>query len=236
MRVRCQGWGDSWRRKWQPTPVFLPGKSYGQRRLGSYNPRGHKASDMTWRLSTHAELINSAVLVLGGQQWGLSRTHTRVHSTPNSPPFRLPHSIHQSSMCHWVGPCWLPILNIAVCTCPFQIPKLSLCYARCPNPRAGREKASKTMQLAKREVYCWLESGLLPHLTQWCGSESPEPKLLHKFIGWAHTVGSWFKWIGYKFAKQFHWSKLSSVKDFPGSFCPIPNFLIGKQWSVLSES
>ena len=28
------------------------------------------------------------------------------------------------------------------------------CYARCPNPQAGREKASKTMQLAKREIYC----------------------------------------------------------------------------------
>ena len=44
------------------------------------------------------------------------------------------------------------------------------------------------------------------------GSESPEPKLLHKFIGWAHTVGSWFKWIGYKFAKQFQWS--NTVKTF----------------------
>ena len=52
------------------------------------------------------------------------------------------------------------------------------------------------------------------------GSESPEPKLLHKFIGWAHAVGSWFKQI----AKQFHWSKLSSGRDFPGDFRPIPNW------------
>ena len=28
--------------------------------------------------------------------------------------------------------------------------KKYLCFARCPNPRAGREKASKTMQLAKK--------------------------------------------------------------------------------------
>ena len=63
-------------------------------------------------------------------------------------------------------------------------------------------------------------------------SESPETKLLPKFIGWAHAVGSWFKRI----AKQFHWSKLSRARDFPGGFCPVPNFLIGKQWSVLSES
>ena len=31
-----------WRRKWQPTPVLLPGKSHGQRILESYSPWGHK--------------------------------------------------------------------------------------------------------------------------------------------------------------------------------------------------
>ena len=31
-----------WRRKWQPTPVFLPGKSHRQRILAGYNPWGHK--------------------------------------------------------------------------------------------------------------------------------------------------------------------------------------------------
>ena len=30
-----------WRRKWQPTPVFLPGKSYGQRSQAGYGPWGH---------------------------------------------------------------------------------------------------------------------------------------------------------------------------------------------------
>ena len=32
-----------WRRKWQPTPVFLPGKSHGQRSLAGYSPWGHKS-------------------------------------------------------------------------------------------------------------------------------------------------------------------------------------------------
>ena len=27
-----------WRRKWQTTPVFLPGKSHRQRKLSGYNP------------------------------------------------------------------------------------------------------------------------------------------------------------------------------------------------------
>ena len=34
-----------WRKKWPPTPIFLPGESHGQRRLGGYSPRGHKESD-----------------------------------------------------------------------------------------------------------------------------------------------------------------------------------------------
>ena len=37
-------------RKWQPTPVFLPGESHGRRNLVGYSPRGHKESDMTERL------------------------------------------------------------------------------------------------------------------------------------------------------------------------------------------
>ena len=31
-----------WRRKWQPTPVVLPGKSHGQRSLVEYRPWGHR--------------------------------------------------------------------------------------------------------------------------------------------------------------------------------------------------
>ena len=33
------------RREWQPTPVFLPGKSHGQRNLVGYSPWGCKKSD-----------------------------------------------------------------------------------------------------------------------------------------------------------------------------------------------
>ena len=40
----------SWRRKWQPTPVFLPGKSNGQKRLVGYSLQGRKESDTTEQL------------------------------------------------------------------------------------------------------------------------------------------------------------------------------------------
>ena len=40
-----------WRRKWQPIPLFLPGKFHGQRSLVGYSPRGHRESDTIEQLS-----------------------------------------------------------------------------------------------------------------------------------------------------------------------------------------
>ena len=42
-----------WRRKWQPTPVFLPGEFHGQRSLVSYSPWGSKELDRAEWLSRH---------------------------------------------------------------------------------------------------------------------------------------------------------------------------------------
>ena len=46
-----------WRRKWQPTLVFLPGKFCVQRSLVGYSPWGHKESDITEQLSTRNDII-----------------------------------------------------------------------------------------------------------------------------------------------------------------------------------
>ena len=45
-----------WRRKWQPTPVLLPGKFHRWRSLVGYSPCGHKASDTTKWLHFHFSL------------------------------------------------------------------------------------------------------------------------------------------------------------------------------------
>ena len=55
-----------WRREWQPTLVFLPEKSHGQRRLAGYSPRGHKDLDTTEQLThththTHTHMILSYI-------------------------------------------------------------------------------------------------------------------------------------------------------------------------------
>ena len=49
----------SWRRKWQPTPVFLPGKSHGWRSLVGYSSWGCKESDMTERLHSLTHFLYS---------------------------------------------------------------------------------------------------------------------------------------------------------------------------------
>ena len=43
-----------WRRAWQPTPVFLPGESHGQRTLVGYSPWCLKESNLSEQLCTHA--------------------------------------------------------------------------------------------------------------------------------------------------------------------------------------
>ena len=50
-------WKIPWSQKWQPAPVFLPGKFHGQRSLAGYSPCGHKELDTTKRLSTHKPYI-----------------------------------------------------------------------------------------------------------------------------------------------------------------------------------
>ena len=54
-----------WSRKWQPTPVFLPGKSHRLRRLAGYNSWDHKESGTTERecACTHTH----------------THTHTHIH-------------------------------------------------------------------------------------------------------------------------------------------------------------
>ena len=51
-----------WRRKWQPTPFFLPGESHGQRSLMGYSPCGCKESDMTEATVAHTHICSKTSL------------------------------------------------------------------------------------------------------------------------------------------------------------------------------
>ena len=83
----------SWRRTQQPTPVFLPGKSHGQRIPAGYSPKGRKGSDTT-------------------KETGRAHTHTFFFKSCS----HIGH-YRYSSLCCTVGPCWLSILYIVMCMC-----------------------------------------------------------------------------------------------------------------------
>ena len=72
-----------WRRKWQPTPVFLPGDFLGQRSLVSYSPWGCKELGMTERLThntQHTKQWYMISLLLGEACWLKLPTLARLHS------------------------------------------------------------------------------------------------------------------------------------------------------------
>jgi len=70
-RVRSLGQEDPLEKEWQPTPVFLPGKSHRQRSLAGYSPSVAKGSDMTEQLTTTK--IYTCI-----------HTHTHTHNTLNT--------------------------------------------------------------------------------------------------------------------------------------------------------
>ena len=70
--------------------------------------------------------------------------------------------------------------------------KLSASGLLCPMPESpsGTKEGLQDNATGKRGKFITDSSqGPLPHPTQWCRSESLEPKLLQKFIGGAHAVG-----------------------------------------------
>ena len=65
-KISCNYIMTSWRRKWQPNPVLLPGKSHGRRSLAGCSPWGRKESDTTeWlhRLSLHRDCHLADIVV-----------------------------------------------------------------------------------------------------------------------------------------------------------------------------
>ena len=59
----------SWRRKWQPTPIFLPGKSHGRRNLVRLQSMGSQRVGHDWATSlTHS--LYHAVPTYGILSWG----------------------------------------------------------------------------------------------------------------------------------------------------------------------
>ena len=62
-RCRFNPWKILWRRKWQPTPVFLPGKSHAQRSLSGYSSWSHKRIRHNWATKQQQTLCRPKFIV-----------------------------------------------------------------------------------------------------------------------------------------------------------------------------
>ena len=85
-RVRSWVGKIPWRRKWQPTPVFLPGKSLGPLSLVDYPPWGHKESDTTERLHFHFQTPHGR----GHSSQGMGLPRSPLHWLRIKATFLLP--------------------------------------------------------------------------------------------------------------------------------------------------
>ena len=92
---RCKGhkldlWVEEipWRRKWQPTLIFLPGKSHGQRILVGYSSQGDKESDTAEHTDT-----------TGHRHKHTHTTHTHTHTHTHAPGKK--NKSRNEEMTHW---------------------------------------------------------------------------------------------------------------------------------------
>ena len=81
MQVRSLGLESPWRRKWQPTPGFLPGNFHGQRRLVGYRPWGLKGvrHDSATKQQQHALYDPERVIQGGISQKVKNKYHISMH-------------------------------------------------------------------------------------------------------------------------------------------------------------
>ena len=108
-----------WRRKWQPTPVFLPGESQGWGSLVGCHLWGHTESDTTEGLSSSIVDLQYCASFKCTVKW-LSYAHTHTHTHTHTYPFFLGFFFHTM-----ITECWvefpvlylLSILYLAVCIC-----------------------------------------------------------------------------------------------------------------------
>ena len=68
-----------WRRKWQPTPVFLPRESHGWRSLVGYSPQGHKESDTTEQLHSLTYSLQLTLTPRNVRSGHFLRRHKEYH-------------------------------------------------------------------------------------------------------------------------------------------------------------
>ena len=119
-RLKFHPWVSKipWRRKWQPTSLFLPGKSQGQRSLVGYSPWGRKrvAQDLVTS-SVQFSSVQFSRSVMSDSLWPHESQHARP-PCPSPTPGVHSNSCPSSLWCH-------PAISSSVVpfsSCPHSLP------------------------------------------------------------------------------------------------------------------
>ena len=121
-----------WRRKWQPTPVFLPGESRGQRNLVGYSLWSCKALDTSEQLTLFTSLFFIHVSHNHRLQ-NITHTHTRTHTHLHS---------------HLLPPS---------CVCAFK-----LLYRTCAQMSHTHTPPHTYIHTAWASTHCWFKTSGVP--------------------------------------------------------------------------
>ena len=78
-----------WRRKWQPTPIFLPGKFHGQRNLESFSSGIAKSQTCNMQAACNA-LTPGSVAGEGSSRGHLCPSHPPLRPPAAFPPLQVP--------------------------------------------------------------------------------------------------------------------------------------------------
>ena len=103
-------WKIPWTRKWQPIPIFLPGKFHRQKSLVGYSPWVPKL-DMIEYTHTHTHTHTRACIHIFYRRHlirvpNLSRCFGSSFSYPGPTSSHPGSTSSQAPKCHWEGQCW----------------------------------------------------------------------------------------------------------------------------------
>ena len=212
-----------WNRKWQSTPLFLPGKFHGCRILEGYKPRGCKEMDTTERLSLIGKLKLEnwhpipGCLALG--EW--SHHHDHHMHKENISSVQLSCSVvsdslrpHESQ--HARPPCPSPTPRAYSSSCPLSRwchPVISSSvgpFSSCPQslPASGSFPVSQLFAWGDQSIGVSASASVLPTNTQ---DRSP--------LGWNGWISSQSKGLSRVFSNttvqkhQFFSTQLSSQSN-----------------------
>ena len=117
-----------WRRKQQPTPRFLPGKSHGQRSLAGYKSMGSQELDTTEQLNqpSNPRAIPSNSVHGGLTNFLRVKSNFLVQATCNLPVTVICRQLGPRVFCRSKNPVTLLNLCAALCSLSYEVPHSQL--------------------------------------------------------------------------------------------------------------